>query len=122
MGKSRLPTFCPLCHSVVPAGRECGCKRRDAQRKAAEPWRASYRDPEYIRSRQAAIERQSGRCIDCGRICAEWDGTEWKTRRLGGEVDHEVPLRKGGTNDASNLALRCRHCHRRADAERRRTP
>ena len=122
MAKSRTRTFCPHCHRIVPAGRTCQCRNRDAERRRAEPWRASYRDPEYARNRQLAIERQRGRCKDCGRTCAEWDGRGWRTGRLGGEVDHEVPLARGGTNDASNLALRCLHCHRRADAARRRTP
>ena len=119
MARSKTNTFCPHCYRVVPAGQTCPCRNRDARRRANEPWRASYSDPEYIRNRQVAIARQHGRCKDCGRIAAEWDGREWKTRRLGGEVDHEVPLAKGGTNDASNLALRCQHCHRKADAIRR---
>lgn len=42
---------------------------------------------------------------------------------MGGEVDHIVPLRKGGTNDPANLALRCRSCHGLKDAKlRRKTP
>lgn len=122
MGKSKRPTFCPYCWSVVPAGRPCPCRDRDAQRRLAEPWRSSYGKREYMRNRQAAIARQHGRCMDCGEVCAEWDGSSWRTQRLGGEVDHVIPLRNGGSNDASNLALRCKYCHRRADAERRRNP
>ena len=121
MAKSKTRTFCPHCHSIVPAGRTCPCRNRDARRKAREPWRQSYHDPEYARNRQVAIERQRGRCKDCGRPAAKWDGVRWLTMGMG-EVDHEVPLARGGTNDASNLALRCLHCHRRADAARRRTP
>ena len=117
MAKSKLPTYCPQCGKVVPAGRRCGCTGRD---RSAEPWRREYRDREYIRNRQAAIGRQRGRCADCGRVCAEYVGGEWRTRRLGGEVDHIVPLAQGGTSEAGNLALRCRSCHRRADAARRR--
>jgi 5-methylcytosine-specific restriction endonuclease McrA len=119
MAKSKRNTFCPHCGRVVPAGRACSCRNRDAQRRTYEPWRSSYRDPEYVRNRQIAIERQQGRCIDCGKICAEWDGSEWKTQKLGGEVDHERPLCEGGANDASNLALRCKKCHASADASRR---
>lgn len=118
MGKSRTRTFCPHCGSIVPKGRRCPCRNRDAQRASTEPWRRAYRDPEYLRNRQEAIERQHGRCKDCGRVCAVWDGTEWRTKGTG-EVDHELPLSQGGTNDAANLALRCLHCHRRADARRR---
>lgn len=118
MAKSKTRTFCPHCYRIVPAGSTCPCRNRDARRREAEPWRKAYRDPEYIRNRQAAIERQHGRCKDCGRVCATWDGARWATAGTG-EVDHEVPLARGGTNDASNLALRCLRCHRRADARRR---
>ena len=119
MGRSRRQTFCPYCYRIVPAGRECQCRNRDRQRAKGEPWRANYRKNEYARNRQEAIERQGGRCKDCGKVCAEWDGVRWNTMRLGGEVDHEVPLSRGGTNESSNLALRCKSCHRRADAARR---
>ena len=118
MAKSRTNTFCPYCCKVVPAGKTCPCRNRDARRKRLEPWRENYSDQEYVRNRQAAIERQRGRCKDCGRIAAQWDGSSWKTKGIG-EVDHEVPLCQGGTNDVCNLALRCLPCHRRADAERR---
>ena len=122
MAKSKTRTFCPYCSSIVPAGKTCPCRNRDTRRRQMEPWRENYRDPEYIRNRQIVIESQHGRCKDCGRVCAEYDGVKWNTKRLGGEVDHEVPLARGGTNDESNLALRCLHCHRRADATRRQTP
>lgn len=111
--------FCPHCYRVVPAGKTCPCRNRDALRKATEPWRESYRVKEYERNRQLAIERQRGRCKDCGRVCAALEGGRWRTRGHGGEVDHEVPLADGGTNDASNLALRCLSCHRKADKRRR---
>ena len=121
MAKSKTATFCPHCYSIVPAGKTCPCRNRDARRKRTEPWRDAYRDPEYIRNRQTAIERQHGRCKDCGRPAATWDGARWLTKGMG-EVDHEVPLSQGGTNEAPNLALRCLHCHRRADAKRRGRP
>ena len=119
MSKSKSRTFCPHCYRVVPAGKTCPCRNRDAHRKAAEPWRVNYRDAEYLRNRQKVIERQRGRCKDCGRVCAEWDGATWKTQRLGGEVDHEVPLCDGGTNSAGNLALRCKACHSEIETARR---
>ena len=119
MAKSKTRTFCPYCYSIVPAGKTCPCRNRDGCRKAQEPWRASYNAREYERNRQDVIEFQHGRCKDCGRQCAEWDGVKWVTRRLGGEVDHELPLAEGGTNEKSNLALRCQRCHRKADAARR---
>lgn len=118
MTKSRTKTFCPYCFSVVPAGKSCPCRDRTKQRMVTEPWRVNYRGRDYLRNRQAAIERQHGRCKDCGKVAARWDGRRWITKGMG-EVDHEVPLRAGGTNEASNLALRCLSCHRRADSGRR---
>ena len=119
MARSKSKTFCPYCYRVVPAGQECPCRNREARRKVMEPWREAYRDAEYHRNRQAAIDRQLGRCKDCGRAAARRQGGKWITKGIG-EVDHEIPLSQGGTNDVANLALRCLHCHRRADAERRR--
>lgn len=118
---ARGKAFCPYCYRVVPAGQTCPCRNRDAARKVGEPWRANYRDPEYLRNRQKVIELQHGRCKDCGSTCAHFDSStgKWVTAPYGGEVDHERPLCDGGTNDPSNLTLRCKRCHSRADAERR---
>jgi len=35
------------------------------------------------------------------------------------EVDHEIPLEEGGTNDDENLRTRCRDCHLRRHRRRR---
>ena len=107
-----MKTYCPHC-GTAHSGR---CPRTDRTR---EPWRSEYRTREYAEARQAAIGRSGGRCVDCGRVCAAWDGTKWRTAGLGGEVDHVTPLWAGGTSDAGNLALRCASCHRKADAARR---
>lgn len=125
MAKTR--TFCPYCHAIVPAGQRCPCRKAkrkatagDATRQQREPWRSNYGDAEYQRNRQAAIERSKGRCVDCGETVAVHDGTKWRTAQYGGEVDHIVALEEGGTNDAVNLALRCKSCHGLRDAARRR--
>lgn len=133
MGKSRRPTFCPHCGSIVPAGKRCGCrpapprktrsKRKptpgDKTRGAREPWRKHYSNADYRRNRQKAMARQKGRCADCGKVCAEYRGGEWSTANMDGEVDHVKPLCEGGTDDASNLELRCKSCHGKAEAKRR---
>ncbi len=120
--------FCPHCGSVVPAGKPCPCrpkrKRRpttgDATRAAREPWRSEYSKKEYRDARQVVISRSDGKCVDCGRVCARFDGTKWVTADMGGEVDHVIALCDGGTNDVSNLRLRCKSCHGKRDAKRRR--
>lgn len=119
--------FCPHCGCAVPAGKPCPCrggrKRKptagDATRAEREPWRSHYKTAEYQRNRQAAISAQAGRCKDCGMICATFDGRRWTTSGMGGEVDHEVPLCEGGTDEPSNLVLRCKSCHSRAETKRR---
>lgn len=84
-----------------------------------EPWRRNYYSPEYLAARQQAIGRTKGRCTDCGAACAWHDGTRWRTAGMGGEVDHIKALCDGGTNDPSNLELRCKSCHGKRDARRR---
>lgn len=119
--------FCPHCGRTF-SGARCPCRPRpkrnptqgDKARAEREPWRANYASAEYQESRQQAIARTKGRCTDCGRQCAWFDGKRWRTAGMGGEVDHVVPLREGGTNDTANLALRCKSCHGLKDAERRR--
>lgn len=51
------------------------------------------------------IEKIRSRLFDCCSYC----GTQ-----LGGfgEIDHMLPISKGGTNDPSNLTLACRSCNR----------
>ena len=127
MGKSKRPTFCPHCGSVVPAGQRCNCRPRpkrkptqgDLTRSEREPWRTRYAKAGYRKARQVAIGNQRGRCFDCGKVCAQWDGTEWRTAELGGEVDHVKPLCEGGTDEPGNLRLRCKSCHGKVEAKRR---
>lgn len=124
----RMRTFCPHCGSVVPAGRRCTCRPRpkrkptqgDKTRAQREPWRANYGSKEYQDARQQAIARTRGRCTDCGKVCAWFDGSKWRTAGMGGEVDHVRALCEGGTNEPGNLELRCKSCHGLRDAKRRR--
>lgn len=39
---------------------------------------------------------------------------------MGGEVDHEKALCDGGESAAENMTLRCKSCHAKRDAKRRR--
>lgn len=51
------------------------------------------------RLRKAVTKRDGWRCVACGK------GTNT------GEVDHITPLRKGGSDDLSNLQYLCKPCH-----------
>lgn len=41
-------------------------------------------------------------CVDCGK--------------LANEVDHDIPIKQGGSNEHSNLESRCKSCHSRKTA------
>ncbi|OFK22957.1 HNH endonuclease [Olsenella sp. HMSC062G07] len=119
--------FCPHCGRVF-RGDRCPCRPRpkrkgtagDATRGEREPWRRRYATAAYRRARQQAIASAHGRCVDCGRVCATYDGNQWRTAALGGEVDHVRALCDGGTDEPSNLRLRCKSCHKKRDDKRRR--
>ena len=62
---------------------------------------------EWARIRRQVLDRDGWRCRACGR-----------PGRL--EVDHVLPLERGGTNDLSNLQTLCPGCHiRKTRTERR---
>lgn len=119
--------YCPHCGKVFEGDR-CPCRPRpkrkptkgDNTRSEREPWRRQYQTKAFRDARQQAIERAKGRCVDCGRVCAWKDGAKWRTAGMGGEVDHVRALSEGGTNDPGNLELRCKSCHAKRDAKRRR--
>lgn len=116
--------FCPHCGGVHEVGTRCPSlpprKRKptpgDATRGEREPWRREYGRAAHQRERQDCMERQQGRCIDCGAVCAAKVNGRWVTRGHGGEVDHVTKLRFGGRR----CALRCKRCHARKDAAQRR--
>lgn len=118
--------YCPRCGRVFEGDR-CPCRPRpkrrptegDATRAEREPWRKRYATEGYRRARQRAIADADGRCVDCGRVCAAFDGKVWRTAGLGGEVDHVRALCEGGTDDPGNLRLRCKSCHKKRDDMRR---
>lgn len=74
------------------------------QRKAriANAGRVEKIDRDYI------ISRDGGRCHICGK----------KPPRSEIELDHLVPIAKGGTHTADNLSVACRHCNRSRNAGR----
>ena len=56
-----------------------------------------------LRTRLVLELMQHGRCLYCGM----------RPRRSRLEIDHRVPLAKGGTDGLDNLALACGPCNRR---------
>lgn len=49
----------------------------------------------------AKLRAQRGRCCYCGRFLSN-----------GWELDHAIPLTRGGSNASANLAISCRQCNR----------
>lgn len=51
--------------------------------------------------RRAVLRKTGGHCAYCGKSIGYYDM----------QVDHVIPLRKGGTNDLDNLLPACRSCN-----------
>jgi len=44
-------------------------------------------------------------CVDCGSVGRD------------NEIDHDTPLEQGGSNEQSNLKIRCIQCHKAKTAK-----
>ena len=64
------------------------------------------RQPIPSNLRHAVLKRDNYRCVECG-------ATNKETTL---EIDHIVPVAKGGTNDISNLQTLCKDCNRAKSA------
>lgn len=121
----RIPRLEPLGTRAVLRTHEAPRKhsnadsRTHAQRLVNEPWRKDGYGAKYRRNRQAVIERQKGRCADCGKVVATKHNGVWKSTK-GGQVHHVKALCDGGSSSADNGVLLCPHCHALRDAARRR--
>lgn len=79
--------------------RKAWAKEREHRTLTGRPWR---------RLRDQILIRDCYTCQACRRVDAN-----------GMEVDHKVPLSKGGTDDPDNLQCLCVECHeRKSSAER----
>lgn len=83
-----------------PKGRCRPCQQRHDHHRNQQPGRKAYQDTTYRHIRAAARRGDYGPCVDCGTL---QDLT----------VDHRRPISQGGTNDPSNLVVRCRPCNSR---------
>lgn len=64
----------------------------------------------WMATRQRIAKAYNYTCVDCGLI--------WRSHI--DQIDHDVPLEQGGSNDDSNLKLRCNACHKdKTRAERK---
>ena len=53
----------------------------------------------WMKLRRDALVDGGFACVDCGHVSAH------------NEIDHDTPLEQGGSNDPSNLRVRCPACH-----------
>ena len=61
----------------------------------------------------AVLERDGYRCVYCG-VCLCYDD-EYEDDNV--EIDHKLPISKGGTSDFDNLQATCGHCNARKGAK-----
>jgi len=59
------------------------------------------RGRKWVETRQRIAVTQQFKCHDCGCVWLPWRD----------QVDHDVPLEQGGSNDDGNLNLLCNDCH-----------
>ncbi len=88
--------YCEEHYQEMLAEREA---KSQARREDRQQWRKGYSDPNYHRERSAALARARRACERCGR-------SDLKL-----EIDHIVPLSRGGENVRGNLQVLCRMCH-----------
>lgn len=60
------------------------------------------RGSRWVKTRKRIAVDQQFRCQRCGCVWLPWRD----------QVDHDVPLEQGGSNDDSNLKLLCDDCHK----------
>ncbi|HYY49042.1 MAG TPA: HNH endonuclease [Thermoplasmata archaeon] len=89
----------------------------------------SLRSEEWANLRLQIIRRDRYRCVRCGR-----SGRFPRRRRgwgepfvpegprIGLQVDHIIPLSRGGTNNPANLQTLCKSCHERKTGRRLKGP
>ncbi len=53
----------------------------------------------WMKIRRAVLLAGGFTCVDCGLVSQS------------NQIDHEVPLEQGGSNDTNNLRIRCIPCH-----------
>ncbi len=65
------------------------------------------RGRKWVETRQRIAVTQQFKCQGCGRVWLPWRD----------QVDHDVPLEQGGSNDDRNLNLLCDDCHKAKTAD-----
>ena len=82
----------------------------DAHRPA--PWTGStwqaHKPQGWAKTRANILRRDHNVCVYCGDAATE--------------VDHIIPVSRGGSHDATNLVASCHNCNAKKNIEQRRRP
>jgi 5-methylcytosine-specific restriction enzyme A len=97
--KPHSPCSQPGCPGIALTGGRCRTHARTPQPRPSKVARGY--DREWQRIRAAQLRRQP-ECEMCGEPATD--------------VDHILPLRKGGDNGVGNLQSLCKRCHSRKTA------
>ena len=95
---ARIPVFTPP-HLI--AARKARAREYDDKRGSAHS--RGYGGTAWERLRKRILVRDNYTCADCGCIVGVQPGDA--------HIDHIQSKRKGGTDDESNLTVRCIVCH-----------
>lgn len=105
--KPKRPCSYPSCPELVEDGSYCEKHKKEI----SKDYEKYKRDPLTKKRYGSAWRKIRKRYIDNHPLCEEC----LKNGRLtkANEVHHIIPLRRGGTNDESNLMALCKSCHSR---------
>ena len=106
------PGLCKWCGNACPPRRSSWCSDACKHRFARVwDWAAMVR---FIYERDSTATAVNGKIVlipTCYLCDTQDGGPHGPDRTTGWEVDHIVPLKKGGTDDPENLRLLCHYCH-----------
>ena len=96
-----MEKYCPNCRRVFSEGdfkicHYCGARLKERVGRQSIPGHLRHK----------VLKRDGYRCVECGAT----------NKETSLEIDHIIPVSKGGTNDLSNLQTLCKRCNRAKSA------
>ena len=101
------------CH-VTTRNKYCD-EHKNVMRVRTRHRRRHYATPEYQANRAMALARAKGCCQD-----PDHEGPRFINDPRAVHADHVVAVQDGGTDQYTNLMIRCRSCHSRKTLKERR--
>lgn len=94
--------YCDDCVPFYLENKKKGWKRYEQEQRSKNGGKRVYDTSFWKKLRKQTLNRDNWLCCECARNGKVKPATE---------VDHIIPLSKGGTNDLSNLQSLCHECH-----------